>query len=45
MEDSYTMENLPSGVGMCAVFDGHGGEEVANFSAKHLSDRYINIKL
>ena len=36
MEDDYFMEELPSGILMYGVLDGHGGEEISKFASKYL---------
>ena len=39
MEDSYAIAmELAPGVSAFAVFDGHGGNEIADFAAKHFAD-------
>ena len=44
MEDNYFMVQLPSGILMYGVLDGHGGGEVANFAAKYLPIIFKDLK-
>ena len=44
MEDSHSITELPSGILMYGVYDGHGGEEVAIFASKYLPEVFKNLK-
>lgn len=44
MEDNSSMVQLPSGILMYIVCDGHGGEEVANFACKYLPVVFNNLE-
>jgi len=37
MEDNGVIMDLPNGVGIAALFDGHGGEEVSGYLSKHFA--------
>jgi len=37
MEDNGVILDLPNGVSVAALFDGHGGEEVSGYLAKHFA--------
>jgi len=37
MEDGHASSELPAGIGLFGVFDGHGGEEVAMFISRHIA--------
>eukprot|EP00656_Telonema_subtile_P048924 TRINITY_DN5966_c0_g2_i3.p1 TRINITY_DN5966_c0_g2~~TRINITY_DN5966_c0_g2_i3.p1 ORF type:complete len:262 (-),score=44.50 TRINITY_DN5966_c0_g2_i3:46-831(-) len=38
MEDAGLITDLPNGLGLAALFDGHGGEEVSMFLSRHFGD-------
>jgi len=44
MEDGHATCELPSEMGLYAVFDGHGGEEVAMFVSRHTHEVMKDIK-
>lgn len=44
MEDNSSMVQLPSGILMYIVCDGHGGEEVAIFACKYLPMVFNNLE-
>lgn len=44
MEDSHSMTVLPSGILIYGVYDGHGGEEVAEFVSRYLPQVFKDLK-